>query len=368
MPRFFTSEPRELLTTALVEALDPVDFGVLLLSPDFKLRFMNRRQHEIWKLPLRADKDCVTFRDLLEQVADADLYPLTSTERLAFIDEREAEMQHPSGTPRTIDLMDGRRFVVSCKVTPEGGRMLTYVEETALRQLEIRQLEQAAARDAEMRFQTELLESHGAQLATLAESAGEAASQAIEANARLAQEAEERKLLMVELERLATTDQLTGLLNRGQFIKRATTIIKDSLLQAETAAVIMLDIDHFKLVNDQYGHAAGDAVLRIVAERLTDELRAADVFGRLGGEEFAAVLPAVSGRTANKIAERLRACVADHVIWTGDHVLRVTISVGIAMLRESNIDINTLLTRADSALYQAKRSGRNRVCGSIDAV
>jgi diguanylate cyclase (GGDEF)-like protein len=122
----------------------------------------------------------------------------------------------------------------------------------------------------------------------------------------------------------------------------------------------MLDIDHFKSINDTYGHAAGDMVLREVARRLCATVRGDDEIGRLGGEEFALVLARVLSKDAEDLAERLRMSVAARPFDIGImHPIDVTVSVGVATGEDSNIE--DLLARADEALYQAKRTGRNRV-------
>jgi diguanylate cyclase (GGDEF)-like protein len=126
-------------------------------------------------------------------------------------------------------------------------------------------------------------------------------------------------------------------------------------------AVVMLDIDHFKAINDRYGHPCGDEVLRHVVGQLTSCVRRIDLVGRLGGEEFAVVLPAIPAATALRAAERLRSQVADSTVAVGDETIRVTVSIGVAMARDGDRTIEQALARADAALYTAKGTGRNRV-------
>jgi two-component system cell cycle response regulator len=153
---------------------------------------------------------------------------------------------------------------------------------------------------------------------------------------------------------LAVTDQLTGLRNR-RYVRRHL----DSLLRTENAAVLILDIDKFKSINDSYGHNMGDAALREVAERLRDQLRAADVVARYGGEEFLAVLAGAEGPEAMRVAERLRAAVAAKPVEAEGHSLPVTISIGVAV-GKTGTPADRLIGAADAALYRAKRDGRNR--------
>ena len=159
-----------------------------------------------------------------------------------------------------------------------------------------------------------------------------------------------------QLSKRATYDNLTGLLNRATFMERSNRRCACDGLKG----AIMLDIDHFKSINDTYGHAAGDMVLREVARRLCATVRGDDEIGRLGGEEFALVLARVLSKDAEDLAERLRMSVAARPFDIGImHPIDVTVSVGVATGEDSNIE--DLLARADEALYQAKRTGRNRV-------
>lgn len=172
----------------------------------------------------------------------------------------------------------------------------------------------------------------------------------------------ERKRLEAELQALATTDPLTGLPNRRHFL---TLLAQEmSRLQrhnAPPATLLMLDLDHFKLVNDNHGHAAGDAVLRRFASLLRERLRKTDLSGRLGGEEFAVLLFATDPAGAREFAESLREQVAADEIAFGDTRLRVTVSIGMAQLLPEDASTDVVLARADAALYRAKVNGRNRV-------
>ncbi len=166
-----------------------------------------------------------------------------------------------------------------------------------------------------------------------------------------------------ELLQLATTDLLTGLSNRRAIMQRAQTEIRRASRYQKDLAVLMLDIDHFKQVNDQYGHAAGDRVLSEFATLCTQSIRDTDLAGRYGGEEFFLLLPEIDLQTAILSADRLRMSIAAHVFVLSDTKrLSVTCSVGIAMYQPECDDLDQLLLRADQALYLAKRQGRNRCC------
>jgi diguanylate cyclase (GGDEF)-like protein len=161
---------------------------------------------------------------------------------------------------------------------------------------------------------------------------------------------------------LASTDPLTGAFNRRAFFEAAQIEQARCHRTNETMAMLLVDIDHFKAVNDTYGHEAGDIVLqRIVAEART-EIRATDVLGRIGGEEFALVLPTAQGFEAGAaMAERIRARLERLAIPFGSVQLSVTVSIGVTEAHGAAIDVKAMLRAADGALYRAKSEGRNRV-------
>jgi diguanylate cyclase (GGDEF)-like protein len=173
----------------------------------------------------------------------------------------------------------------------------------------------------------------------------------------------ERRRMDDELRVLATTDFLTGLPNRREFMGRLAE--EQGRLQRDIgacAAVLLLDIDHFKRINDEYGHAAGDAVLRQLAEVMRECQRKIDMLGRIGGEEFAVLLPGTELDAAAVFAERLRQRVAETPMRIDDgRSLHITVSIGIAAMGGRHPAGDTALIRADQALYRAKDGGRNRV-------
>ncbi|WP_157269436.1 sensor domain-containing diguanylate cyclase [Azohydromonas aeria] len=175
------------------------------------------------------------------------------------------------------------------------------------------------------------------------------------------QDITERKRHEAELQRLATTDELTGVLNRRAFLDEVERELARFQRHGHAGALLMLDLDHFKQVNDRHGHAAGDAVLVQVCAALRERLRRSDRIGRLGGEEFALLLPETPAEGAAVLAESLRREVAALEIGTPAGPLRVTASIGVAAFAASEADAAALLGRADRALYAAKALGRNRV-------
>lgn len=158
----------------------------------------------------------------------------------------------------------------------------------------------------------------------------------------------------------AATDSLTEALTRRAFKQEADQLISLALRHQHDIACIVLDVDHFKSVNDTHGHAAGDEVLKNVAATCKGALRAGDLLGRLGGEEFAILLPHVDREGALAVAEKVRALIAAQTVRAGDHKLNVTASFGVSALSIIGKDIETLLAQADAAMYKAKHTGRNR--------
>ena len=166
------------------------------------------------------------------------------------------------------------------------------------------------------------------------------------------------------LERLATTDELTACINRRQFYQQVGQELARIKRLGGEAVLLMLDLDHFKQINDGFGHAAGDAVLQQFAERCRRGLRDTDVLARLGGEEFAVLLVGAGLEQWRLSAERLRAALEAEPCRLADgRAISVTVSIGLAALRPDDADVDTALRRADAGLYAAKRAGRNRVTG-----
>jgi diguanylate cyclase (GGDEF)-like protein/PAS domain S-box-containing protein len=172
----------------------------------------------------------------------------------------------------------------------------------------------------------------------------------------------ERKKMEQELQRQARIDMLTGLNNRRHFFELAEQQLARARRFGEPLSLLMLDLDNFKGVNDTYGHQAGDAALQKLAEVSVKTLREIDILGRIGGEEFAALLTETGGAEALEVAERLRVAVLNSVVALDQGPsFGFTISVGVAAIEPTDTKIDAMLKRADSALYKAKESGRNRV-------
>ncbi len=164
-----------------------------------------------------------------------------------------------------------------------------------------------------------------------------------------------------DLETLAAIDFLTGIYNRRHFEELATAELARSQRYMRPLSVLMIDIDHFKTINDRYGHAAGDLVLKNVVAICRAEKRDSDLLARVGGDEFVIMLPETAESAAAQFAERLRHRVANSAQAVYGEKLAATITIGIAGVSAGNSGVEALLEHADQALYEAKRSGRNRV-------
>ncbi|WP_338763229.1 diguanylate cyclase [Massilia sp. METH4] len=170
-----------------------------------------------------------------------------------------------------------------------------------------------------------------------------------------------RNALLARLMHVASHDSLTHALNRGGFMTSAEAVLATPKVTRQPVAVLMMDIDFFKAVNDNHGHAAGDVVLASFASVAQSCLRRGDLLGRLGGEEFAVLLPGCSPEAACAIAQRICDAFAAHPVAVGgDAPLHSTVSIGVACWNKPSISIEAMLGAADSALYAAKKSGRNR--------
>lgn len=170
----------------------------------------------------------------------------------------------------------------------------------------------------------------------------------------------ERVHLMDALQEQAATDSLTGLANRREFTEFANQVIRTS----KTMSLLVLDVDNFKSVNDTYGHDAGDEALRVLAKVGAQTIQHLDLFARIGGEEFVAVLPDTNIDQAKQMAERLRLIFEKQNFrhnWTNGKAIPFTVSIGVASSLDSDTEVTTILKRADEALYIAKNSGRNRI-------
>jgi diguanylate cyclase (GGDEF)-like protein len=159
----------------------------------------------------------------------------------------------------------------------------------------------------------------------------------------------------------ALVDPLTGLANRRAFLHEAEAVAQRRAKGNAPLSVILADLDRFKAVNDEFGHAIGDRVLQVFADTIRRTLRAHDVSGRLGGEEFAFMLPGAGAQDAAQVAEHIRLRFADATLTIGAHAVASTVSIGVASTSAPMANVADLLAVADRALYRAKAEGRDRV-------
>lgn len=172
-----------------------------------------------------------------------------------------------------------------------------------------------------------------------------------------------RKHLELELTRQAHLDYLTGLSNRRHFMAQGEVELSRAIRYDTPLSLLMVDVDFFKKVNDTYGHQVGDTVLQALSKVCQDTLRHVDIAGRIGGEEFAIILPETSSKEALEVAERLRKAIANMEVKIPVGLpINFTVSIGVTTLHDKNVNIDMLLNQADKALYEAKETGRNKVC------
>ena len=235
-------------------------------------------------------------------------------------------------------LADGRTVERTTRPVPQKGERLWVLRDITHMQLA----------DSDSAMHRSMVEADAARTAELAE-------QLYHAKAEL-----ESK--QAELTRLANTDSLTGLLNRRRFTALGEKAVTDAVIGSEIW-VVMLDIDHFKRINDTYGHAAGDVAIRDFASIVSDAVGEQGFVGRMGGEEFAVILPNSTQDETITLAEKIRRSTALNQTVSDNEKFRFTASVGVAQWLPSEVTIEPALDRADQALYSAKAYGRNRVVG-----
>jgi diguanylate cyclase (GGDEF)-like protein len=282
-------------------ALEYVDEGVVLLDAELRARFMNAASRRIGGLRERAPGEWPHYAELIEEVAGNLAYAVPEGELAAFVTARKAFVASGDPTPVEMRMAGGGVFRFRCAALPDGGRMLLYSDITDL----VRQAEQ--------------------------------------------------------LEKLATIDGLSGLYNRRHFLTLADGEWSRYARHGRPLALIALDIDHFKAINDRFGHDAGDRVIAHVANLCRADRRPSDVVARVGGEEFAVMLPETELAAAGAVAERLRARIAGNAFVSDAVNLSLSASLGVAVAGPGVDSVAALMKEADRALYEAKRSGRNRV-------
>jgi len=172
----------------------------------------------------------------------------------------------------------------------------------------------------------------------------------------------EYRMMAEKLQKLAITDELTGIYNRRKFNEVALMGLNRAKRNKTPLSIIIIDIDHFKIVNDTYGHTTGDDVLKTIAKNIAESLRSLDIFARYGGEEFIICLPETSIIAAQNVAERIRSCINDLTFHDKqNNQFKISLSLGVSQIKEYSQTIEDIIRDADKALYEAKSQGRNKV-------
>jgi diguanylate cyclase (GGDEF)-like protein len=287
---------------ALRAIVDDLETGIVVLDKDRRVQFVNRAFRRFWRVPDEVADSRQTFVKLMYLGRGINAYAVSPDQLGDYVAKQLALIRTGDGRPLSFRLANGEAIHCRCKTLPDGGRLLIYGNVGAL-----------------------------------------------------ADEAE-------TIERLVWVDGLTGLNNRRHFLTLAEGEWSRFRRYGRPLALMMIDIDLFKSVNDTYGHDAGDQVVKTVAEVLLTYKRTSDLAGRLGGEEFALMLLEATLDNAIVVAERLRQLIAERAIVVAGQRIAVTVSIGASVSRADMDGFDELLKEADIALYEATRSGGNRVC------
>jgi diguanylate cyclase (GGDEF)-like protein len=301
-PRAKCSDTAAIQLAALRAVVDDLNYGVVVLDHERRVEFMNPAFRRFWRVPDQPPDGDRTFLKLMYHGRGMTTYAVSPGKLGDYVAKQLDLIRTGEERPLTIRLCSGEALQFRCKALPNGGRLLTYGNVSEL-------TEEAEA-----------------------------------------------------LERLACSDGLTGLNNRRHFLVLANNEWARFQRYKRPLALLMTDIDKFKSVNDTYGHDVGDEVIKGVAGVLQASKRTTDIVGRLGGEEFALVLPETTLESALQAAERFRQLVANRVISAGEQRVPITISLGVASADEQTTGIEEMLKQSDVALYEAKHTGRDRVC------
>ncbi|HLH51619.1 MAG TPA: diguanylate cyclase [Roseiarcus sp.] len=286
---------------ALRAALDNIDLGVILLDADLNAQFINLAARRLGRIGDAAAERRPSFAEILHETRRNGAFAIGGAELDALIALRVAQVR--AGAPEPMDLRaaDGRIVRAQCAVLPNGARMLTYGDVSDL----VHQVDE------------------------------------LHAHARI--------------------DPATGVANRQHFLELAEIEWSRYCRYQRPLSLMMIDVDHFKTINDAFGRQAGDRVLADIARTLHSVKRYSDALGRIGGEEFAVLLPETTLPQAKMAAERFRRAVAEQSVAVNGEPIKATVSIGVAEAWEAAANVAALMNRADQALYLAKSAGRNRV-------
>jgi diguanylate cyclase (GGDEF)-like protein len=281
-------------------ALDNVEQGIILLDAQFHAQFMNAAARKLAGLSAEQAEGKPHFFQLVNNTRLTGVFDVPADDLDAFIARRIALVKAGDPTPIDLRLGNGRIVRSQCAMLPDGGRMLTYTDVTDL------------VRHAD------------------------------------------------ELERLATTDAMTNLHNRRHFLTLAEAEWSRFQRYHRPLALLLIDLDRLKGINDRFGHAAGDAAMVTVAEIFRNNRRETDIVARVGGDEFAMLLPETDAGQGQVVADRLRQELKERPLTAEGEAVILTVSIGLAEATLSMPNVDALMKAADRALYQAKAAGRDR--------
>lgn len=289
----------------LYSALDNVGSGLLVLNKDLRAVYSNPVLHKMFRA--NSAEEIRKNRPLYADML-AESARATAVNLEDYVASRLARVTSGDPTPIDLPMTDGTVLRCQLAVLPGGGRMLIYSDVTDI------------VRNAE------------------------------------------------EMERLATTDGMTGIYNRRHFMTLADRELHRARRYNRPIAFLMIDIDFFKIINDDFGHQVGDAMIVHLASLARECKRDSDVLARIGGEEFALLLPETDLQQAQGVAERLRCEVGSNPLVAASGTIPATVSIGVAVAAEGVNEVSDLMKAADHALYDAKRAGRNRVICCIPEI
>lgn len=290
----------------LQAALDQVEYGVILLNGEFCAQFINRAFRTMAEMPDSMADNGPSFQEILIHGRSQNAFAHSDSEFDAYFEMRLNQVRN--GDPGPIELRWSNGKVIRHQITAlrDGARMLTYTDITDLARTN------------------------------------------------------------AQLEKLASTDGLTGLVNRRHFIALAERELARFRRHSHPVSMLLLDIDDFKAINDRFGHDVGDQMIVHIALLCDEKRRESDVVARVGGEEFAVLLPDTGLEGACLVGERLRQLVSDRPLKTAGITVPVTVSIGVAEFNPAMTGVSDLMKLADRMLYRAKRAGRNRIASGLD--